>query len=92
MKQYWQTLKQNKTSFIWLLTVLVAPCRLSCPEARGILVPQLGFESASPALQGALNHWTAGEVPGKHSYKCLKEYWIVLLFKNGNIGTTSGIK
>lgn len=36
---------------------------LSCPMARGILVPQSEFEPESPALEERfLNHWTTKEV------------------------------
>ena len=31
---------------------VVASCELSCPKARGILVPPSGIEPASPALEG----------------------------------------
>ena len=41
---------------------VVAACRLSCPTARGILVPQPGIEPASPALEGGF--LTTGP-PGK---------------------------
>ena len=33
-------------------TAVVAPHRLSCPEACGILIPGPGIEPVSPALQG----------------------------------------
>ena len=32
--------------------------------AYGTLVPQPRVKPTPPALEGSLNHWTAGEVPG----------------------------
>ena len=37
--------------FTWLLHVLVMSCGLSCSEAYGILVPRLGIEPVSTALE-----------------------------------------
>ena len=34
--------------------LFLAACRLSCPDAYGILVPQSGIKPASPALEGGL--------------------------------------
>ena len=41
---------------------VVAVHRLSCPEARGILVPRPGIEPMSPALEG---RFLTTEPPGK---------------------------
>ena len=53
--------------FFWLHWVFVAHCRLSCPEACEILVPQPGIEPMSPTLEGGF--LTTGP-PGK-SLSCL---------------------
>ena len=50
-------------SLLWRAGVsLVVACGLSCPAARGILVPQPGIEPESPALEGRF--FTTGP-PGK---------------------------
>ena len=38
--------------FFWLSWVFTVTCRLSCPTACGILVPQPGIKPESPALEG----------------------------------------
>ena len=43
---------------------VVAACGLSCSSASGILDPQLEIQSAFPAFQGTLNHWTTREAHG----------------------------
>ena len=44
-----------KYLFIWLYRFLAAARRLSCPAARGILVPQPGIELVSSLLAGRLS-------------------------------------
>ena len=51
----------------WLHWVFVVDCRLSCPEACEIVVPQPGTEPMSPALEGGF--LTTGP-PGKSLF-CL---------------------
>ena len=48
---------------------LVVACKLGCPTACGIFVPQLEIKPASPALEGRL--LTTGP-PGKSLIKFLK--------------------
>ena len=58
--------------FFWLHHVLAAAfgiessgsraCRLSCPEACGILVPLPGMETVPCITRWILNHWTTREV------------------------------
>ena len=53
---------QRKDSLVVARRLVVAACGLSCSEAQGILVCQLGIEPASPSLQGGF--LTPG-LPGK---------------------------
>ena len=46
--------------FLKLIIITFWPCHMAC----GILLPWLGIEPKSPALEAqTLNHWTSGEVP-----------------------------
>ena len=51
-------LRLQSTRTQWL-----GSCRLTCPAARGILVPPPGMEPASAALQGGFLQWTSREIP-----------------------------
>ena len=60
---------------MWALSLrhmrsVVVACGLSCPVARGILVPRQGIERTHVPCIGRwiLNHWTTREVPNTLSY------------------------